>query len=153
MRIRAGVVLIEDGRVSLIERFRDGHHYYVFPGGGVDKGESPEDAAIREMEEETGLRVTVKRELARIHFGLSFQIYYLVERISGEYGTGKGEEYTDADPDHPMQGVYIPVWMSVEELLEHEIIYPEAIKDLVIQSIREGWPDAPVMVDASGRQK
>ena len=146
MRIRAGIVLIEDNKVSLIERFRDGNHYFVFPGGGVDDGEGPQEAAVREMEEETGLRVTVKRELAKIHFGLSFQIYFLVERVSGEYGTGTGEEYTDADPDDPMEGIYIPVWMPVEELSEHENIYPVDVKELVLKSLNYGWPDEPVEI-------
>jgi mutator protein MutT len=146
MRIRAGTVLIEDDKVSLIERFRDRKHYYVFPGGGVDEGETPQEAAVREMEEETGLHVTVKRELAKIHFGLSFQIYYLVERVSGEYGTGTGEEYTDADPDDPIEGIYIPIWMPVEELPEHENIYPADIKELVFKSVNAGWPDEPVVI-------
>ncbi|NJC97617.1 MAG: DNA mismatch repair protein MutT, partial [Anaerolineae bacterium] len=44
MRIRAGVVLIEDDRVALIERHRAGLDYYVFPGGGVDEGETQEQA-------------------------------------------------------------------------------------------------------------
>jgi len=61
MRTRSGIVLVEDGKVALIERYRNGTHYYVFPGGGVDEGETPEGAAVREMEEETGLRVAVKR--------------------------------------------------------------------------------------------
>lgn len=146
MRVRAGVVLIKDEKVSLIERFRSGNHYYVFPGGGVDEGESPQEAAVREMEEETGLRVTVKRELAKIHFGLSIQIYYLVDRVSGEYGTGTGEEYTDADPDNPMEGIYIPIWMPIAELAEHEAIYPVDIKELVLKSVHSGWPDEPVVI-------
>ena len=146
MRIRAGVVLIEDGKVALIERFRDGNHYFVFPGGGADVGENPEETAIREMEEETGLRVTVKQELAEIHFDLSRQHYFLVERASGVYGTGTGEEFTDADPDNPTEGVYIPIWMPVEELAEHENIYPIDIKELVLKSVRAGWPDEPVVV-------
>ena len=146
MRIRAGIVLIEDDKVSLIERFRDGNHYFVFPGGGVDEGETPQEAAVREMEEETGLRVTVKRELAKIHFGLSFQIYYLVERVSGKYGTGTGEEFTDADPDDPTEGIYIPIWMPVEELSEHENIYPVDVRELVLKSMSSSWPDEPVEI-------
>ena len=146
MRVRAGVVLIEDDKVALIERFRDSTHYYVFPGGGKDEGETPEEAAIREMEEETGLCVTVKRKLAEIHFGLSYQLYYLVERISGEYGTGTGEEYTEADPDDPNEGVYIPIWMPITELPEHENIYPADISELVVKSVRDGWPDEPIVV-------
>jgi 8-oxo-dGTP pyrophosphatase MutT (NUDIX family) len=146
MRVRAGVVLIEDDKVSLIERFRSGNHYYVFPGGGVDEGETPQEAAVREMEEETGLRVTVKQEVAEIHFDLSTQHYFLAQRVSGEYGTGTGEEFTDADPDDPMEGIYIPIWMPVEELSEHESIYPVDIKELVLKSVSAGWPDEPVVI-------
>ena len=146
MRVRAGVVLIKDDKVALIERFRDGNHYFVFPGGGVDDGEAPQDAAIREMEEETGLNVAIKRKLAEIHFGLSYQIYYLVEKVSGEYGTGTGEEFTDSDPDNPMQGIYIPIWMPIDELQEHENVYPADIMDLVISSVNSGWPEEPVVV-------
>jgi 8-oxo-dGTP pyrophosphatase MutT (NUDIX family) len=146
MRIRAGVVLIEDGKVALIERFRNGNHYYVFPGGGADDGESAQEAAIREMEEETGLRVVVKREVAEIRFDLSTQHYFLAKRISGEYGTGTGEEFTDADPDDPAEGIYIPIWMPLKELSDHENIYPADIKELVLKSVNTGWPNEPVVI-------
>ena len=138
--------MIEDDKVALIERFRDRKHYFVFPGGGVNKGETTQEAIIREMEEETGLRVTVKRELAKIHFELSFQVYYLVERASGEFGTGNGEEYTEADPDDPNQGIYIPVWMPISKLPEHENIYPIDISELVVRSVNNNWPDEPVVI-------
>lgn len=145
MRIRAGAVLIEDDKVVLIERYRDGKHYFVFPGGGVDEGETPEQAAVREMEEETGLRVTVQCKLAEIHFGLSTQHYFQVACLGGEFGCGTGEEYTDADPDHPAQGIYIPVWMPLIELLEHENVYPAEIVELVLRSVDSGWPEKPVV--------
>ncbi|GAB4416505.1 MAG: NUDIX domain-containing protein [Anaerolineales bacterium] len=150
MRIRAGAILIEDGKVALIERFRDGSHYFVFPGGGTDEGETPEQAAVREMEEETGLKVRVLKRVVTIHFGLSRQHYFLVERVGGEFGTGTGEEFTDANPDDPMQGVYIPVWMPLDELPGHENLYPVAVKELVIRSLHGGWPDVPVVVNEHG---
>ena len=138
-------MLIENDKVALIERYRDGKHYFVFPGGGADEGETPEQAAIREMEEETGLRVTVKHKLAEIYFGLSTQHYFLVECLGGEFGSGTGEEYTDADPNHPAQGIYIPIWMPIAELPEHEDVYPAEVVDLVLQSVDSGWPEEPVV--------
>jgi mutator protein MutT len=146
MRIRAGVVLIENGKVALIERHRAGKHYYVFPGGGVDEGETPEQAAAREMEEETGLRVSVGRKLAEIHFGLSEQVYYLVHRLDGEFGTGTGEEFTHSDPNNPSEGVYVPVWMPLEELPQHENIYPVEVAALVLNAVNVGWPEEPIVV-------
>ena len=36
---------------------------WVFPGGGVDPGETPEDAVVREIQEETGLQTTILRKV------------------------------------------------------------------------------------------
>ena len=146
MRIRAGVVLVEDNRVALIERSRDGHHYFVFPGGGVKKHKSPKEAAVREMEEETGLLVSIKQKLARIQFDLNHQVYYLVERVSGDFGSGTGKEYTDSDPDDPNQGTYHPIWMPLADLQEHDNVYPAAVAALVERAGKEGWPSKPIKV-------
>ena len=110
MRIRAGIVLIQENKVALIERQRAGLHYFVFPGGGVDQGESPEQAAIREAMEELGIEVVIKQKVAEVQVGRkSRQIYFLVNQIGGEFGTGTGEEYTDSDPQDPDEGVYTPI--------------------------------------------
>jgi putative (di)nucleoside polyphosphate hydrolase len=45
----------EDGRIFIGERF-DVPGAWQFPQGGIDKGESEEDAFFREMEEEIGLK-------------------------------------------------------------------------------------------------
>src|SRR5689334_21237907 len=125
MRIRAGIVLIEDNKVALIERHRAGLDYFVFPGGGMDEGETPEQAAVREAMEELGVEVVVRQKISEIQFGQkSRQVYFLAEQIGGQFGTGAGEEYTDSDPNDPEEGIYVPVWMPIEELPLHGIIYP-----------------------------
>jgi len=147
MRTRAGIVLIEDNKVALIERHRAGLDYFVFPGGGVDEDESPEQGAIREAMEELGIQVAIKQKVAEIHFGrTSKHIYFLVERVSGEFGTGTGEEFTDANPEDPQEGIYVPIWMPLEELAQHHNIYPSDLTNLVIKSVREGWSQEPVVL-------
>ena len=143
MRIRAGIVLIQDGRVALIERHRAGLDYFVFPGGGVDEGESPEEAAVREAMEELGVEVAIKQKVAEIMLGhKSRQIYYLAEQTGGEFGTGAGEEYTDSDPNSPEEGIYIPVWMPIEKLPLYQNIYPVDVARLVVKSVQAGWAAA-----------
>jgi 8-oxo-dGTP diphosphatase len=147
MRIRAGVVLIEDNKVALIERHRAGLHYFVFPGGGVDEGESPEQAAIRETMEELGLEVVIKHKVAEVHLGpKSWQVYFLVEKTGGAFGTGKGEEFTTSDPESPEEGNYFPIWMSINELSQHEKIFPVELAKLVLKSQTDGWPTEPIVV-------
>lgn len=141
MRIRAGVVLIQENKVALIARHRAGLDYFVFPGGGVDEGESPEQAAVREAMEELGIEVAIRRKVAEVQVGYrSRQIYFLVEQVGGEFGTGHGEEYTDSDPNDPEEGIYIPVWMPIEEIPLHEKIYPQEVAKLVVESTQTGWP-------------
>ena len=147
MRTRAGVVLIEDNKVALIERHRAGLNYFVFPGGGVDEGESPEQGAIREAMEELGVEVLIKQKVAEIHFGrTSTHVYFLVERVGGEFGSGTGEEFTDSDPNHPEEGIYIPIWMPIKDLSEHTNVYPSVLAKSVIQSEKEGWSKEPIVV-------
>ena len=146
MRTRAGIVLIEENKVALIERHRSGLDYFVFPGGGVDDGETPEQAAIREAKEELGVEVVIKRKVAEIRFDQSTQVYFLVERVRGEFGTGTGEEYTDSDPEDPQEGIYIPIWMPINELPKHEKVFPEDLAKLVSKSKEEGLPDEPVVI-------
>ena len=147
MRLRAGIVLIQDNKVALIERHRAGLHYFIFPGGGVHEGESIEEAAIRETREELGIDIVVKQKVAEVHLGLkSRQIYFLAEQTGGTFGTGAGEEFTHAAPDDPGSGIYIPIWMSLEELSQHEKVFPVDVAKLVLKSVKDGWPDEAIMV-------
>ena len=58
-RVSAYAVCVDDGRL-LLARIAPGYTsrfdgWWTLPGGGVDHGEDPRDAAVRELEEETGL--------------------------------------------------------------------------------------------------
>lgn len=54
IRVAAYGVLIEGDRILLAHWREGGHSGWTLPGGGIDPGEHPADAALREIREETG---------------------------------------------------------------------------------------------------
>ena len=57
--------IVTSGRRVLISRRNDRTPPWAFIGGKIDPGESPADAAIREVKEETGLRIAAGAEIGR----------------------------------------------------------------------------------------
>ena len=140
-RERVAAILIQGDAIALIERHRMGKHYFVFPGGGVEAGENFVEALVREMEEETGLKVNVQRLVADLWYRGMPQHYFLVEVVGGEFGNGQGEEYTTLLP--PEVGTYHPVWMPIGDL-PHQAVLPPVIANLVLSSHPYGLPESPL---------
>ncbi len=63
---------IRDGAFLLVERGRDpSKGWLAFPGGRREDGETPQEAAIRELNEETGLSVAIITYLTTVTFDYS----------------------------------------------------------------------------------
>ncbi len=82
-----GIIFNED-QVLLIKR-RD-VPVWVLPGGGMDVGEDPESAIIREIFEETGLKVEVVRRVGTYTGGFFIKPVHLFECrvVSGKLQSG-----------------------------------------------------------------
>ena len=59
----AAVILDEHQNILLVKSTYNRFHPWGLPGGGLEYGEHPEEAIIREVWEETGLRVCVEKLL------------------------------------------------------------------------------------------
>jgi ADP-ribose pyrophosphatase YjhB (NUDIX family) len=56
-------VLLRGDHVLMVRLERPGRGFWVLPGGAVEDGETPAEAAVREVREETGLMVALDRLL------------------------------------------------------------------------------------------
>src|SRR3954452_17158088 len=65
----AGGVVVRGGRILLVHRTK--YDDWAFPKGKLEDGESWEDAALREVEEDTGLRCALGAYVGATHYELS----------------------------------------------------------------------------------
>ncbi len=69
MQAAGGLVLNDKDAILMIHRF----NHWDFPKGKIEEGEKAEDAAIREVMEETGIKeVSISKELSRVYHIYSF---------------------------------------------------------------------------------
>lgn len=107
--------IITDGpRVLMVRRrVKEGKLSWQFPAGGIETGETPEQAAVRETLEETGLKVEAGRLLGqRVHPQTGREMSYTVcTVIDGEAHVADADELDAV------------AWVTLEEIPEY-VPYP-----------------------------
>ena len=78
----------DNGHDEILLVHRPAYDDWSFPKGKLEEGEREEDAAVREVEEETGLRCRLEGEAATTHYrdarGRPKTVWYwLMEPVSG----------------------------------------------------------------------
>jgi ADP-ribose pyrophosphatase YjhB (NUDIX family) len=87
-KVAAGVIVRCEGGVLLLRRaIEPSYGRWVFPGGFVDRGEHPRDAAAREAWEEAGIEVAVRELLGVYHEPPGSPVVLIVYRAELIAGT------------------------------------------------------------------
>lgn len=139
-RVAGRVILLDpDGRVLLFEGFdpaRPHAPWWHTPGGGVEPGETPQQAAARELAEETGL-IVGPAELGEQVFQnyAEFSMDGVLLRQHNHFFLLRttGSEITTAGLDEAEQRTHLGHrWWSAEELQQDAVTYvPEELAGLV----------------------
>ena len=142
-----GVVLARsDGTIFTGERC-DTPGAWQMPQGGIDKGETPEDAAFRELEEETG----VARDLVTLEAGTDGWITYeLPDHLLGKMWGGRyrGQKqkwfllrFQGADKDIEIKQKHQEFsrwrWSPADEVLRDIVPFKQEVYDQVIAAFRD----------------
>ena len=105
------------GLYVLMVKHSDGRdEWWCLPGGGIEEGETPAEAAIRELEEECCVIGTVIRETSTITYGPSDKHYtYLVDIGEQEPALGSDPELTSGK-----QILADARWLALDEIPERD---------------------------------
>ena len=116
-RSRSVAIIVRDGKILMERVVYFGRGFHTVPGGGIEEGETPEQAVIRELKEECGLDGKILRPLVTIHKASGSAEYsFEIEIPEGQEAiTGYDPEEDSEDP--PLKEV---LWMSLDEISEKD---------------------------------
>lgn len=113
-RSSAIAVVVDKNRVLAL----DLGDYCSLPGGFSDKGESFEETTRREVKEETGIEIEIKRRLKEdINTSGGVEAYFLARKKGGSLNNGDGEGK--------------PFWLELEEIGERRWRYNRDVGKLI----------------------
>jgi 8-oxo-dGTP diphosphatase len=119
MGIRAQCIVVRDNKILMVRHRLNGEEWWCLPGGGLEEGETPDEAALRELKEECCIDGFVLRETATVVYASDDVAYtFLVEIGDREPVIGKDPEFSEKDQ------VLIDIrWLALSEIPERDRVY------------------------------
>ncbi len=125
-RVGSAVLIEKDGKYLLGKRNKPDHSYqgvWVIPGGGVHDNETTEEAAIREIKEETGLDIRLKKLVCIMEIiakGVGYHsvvFFYLAEPLSEKIEAS--DDLSEAKFFYPKEMEELRIASSAVQVLGH----------------------------------
>lgn len=127
-------IVVRDGK--MVSMYRDflGRQYYTIPGGGMEEHETERECVKREVFEEFGMVVEPIKKVYEYESEKSIEYFYVCNWVSGEFGSGEGEEY-QGDRN---RGVYRPSWIALKDLPNLPLMPVEIAEALYSDYMKNG---------------
>ena len=146
-RRNVGVMLVnEAGHAFVGQRIDSETPAWQMPQGGIDAGETPKDAALRELEEETGVTADLVTVEAETDGWLSYDLPHdIVAKIWKGRFRGQEQKWfllrfhgnddqVRIDTDHPEFSQWC--WLSADEVLDQIVPFKRPVYEQVIAAFR-----------------
>lgn len=130
--VLAAIIVNHDGTVLLAQRKanRTNPLKWEFPGGKLKIGESPENSLAREIEEELGIKISVRQLFSAVNYSYPHEnillLVYFAELLTGSYHLTDHKELR---------------WVPINKLLNYELSPADKpIAEKLMENFRGTFP-------------
>lgn len=115
-RDRSQCIVIRDGKILMAKHRQNGEEWRCLPGGAIEKGESPEEAALRELLEECCVQGSIIKKTSEYSDPFSDGQNYTFFIDIGDQNPTLGE-----DPEIKETPILFGIdWLSLNEICERD---------------------------------
>ncbi len=141
MRKAVRAIIVKDDQLLVMNRNKFGQIYFTLLGGKIDLGETPEQAVIREVKEESGLDIKNPQLTIIEDAGDPFGLQYIYRcDLVGDTTPKLSPDSIEAKIAQAGENLYVPMWLQVSDLPASPFL-SENLKQTLIKCLKDGFPE------------
>lgn len=152
MRKAVRAIIIRDKHLLVMFRNKFGQKYYTLVGGGIDPGETPEQALAREVREEAGLNISNPQLVYIEDAGKPFGIQYVFVCDADGAEVALHPHSEEAKINTLGQNLYTPGWLPFDKLAQAPFLSIE-LQEHLLHDLENGFPEKEILFSSNAAYK
>ncbi|HUC90194.1 MAG TPA: NUDIX hydrolase [Patescibacteria group bacterium] len=140
MRKAARAIIIEDGKILVMHRNKYGSKYFTLVGGRMNDDETPEQALVREIKEETGLQITAAQLVfIEEHQAPSNEQYIYLCEVAPHAEVAIQDTSEEGIMNTYDMNIHQPCWVGTRVFSTIPFRTPQ-LQDAIAKALKKGFP-------------
>jgi ADP-ribose pyrophosphatase YjhB (NUDIX family) len=140
----ARAIIIENGKMLVMQRKKTGPEYYTLVGGRLNGPETPEQAVVREVKEETGLEVIAARLVFTEDHPEPYNFQYIFLCEVAPHDSIKIQETSEEGLMNRIGiNIHTPLWVPIDMFGKLPFSTMQ-LQKAILEALSSGFPETPV---------
>jgi ADP-ribose pyrophosphatase YjhB (NUDIX family) len=146
MSTAARAIIIEDDNILVMHRNKSGSEYFTLVGGRINDAETPEQAVVREVKEETGMDVTQAQLVFVEDHRAPYNAQYIFLCKAAPHGPVAIQDSSEEGYLNRLSiNLHKPFWVRTQAFSKLQFRTPQ-LQAAIVQGLKKGFPKKPLKI-------